>query len=85
VTVTPAEALHWAIRRAEDAEDRAARWIGWGRPAERADEIATHATAVERVHALRAVVDLLGIEQPPPRPRHPDLPALYPQEVGTAP
>ena len=60
--MTPADALHWAVRRAEEAEDRASRWIGWGRPSERAEEIATHAAAVERVKVLREVCDLLGID-----------------------
>lgn len=68
--MTPADALRWAVRRAEEAEDRAERWIGWGRPAERAEETATHAVAVERVRVLREVCDLLGIEQPPARVRH---------------
>lgn len=60
--MTPADALRWAVRRAEEAEDRAERWIGWGRPSERAEEIATHAAAVERVKVLREVCDLLGID-----------------------
>lgn len=60
--MTPADALRWAVRRAEEAEDRAERWIGWGRPAERAEEVATHAAAVERVKVLREVCDLLGID-----------------------
>lgn len=84
-----ADALHWAIRRAEEAEDRAARWIGWGRPSERAEEIATHTTAVERVQTLRSICDQLGIEQPPAPTRHPErtpTPSLFDhQEVGTAP
>ena len=75
--MTPAEveALRWAIRRAEQAEDRAARWIGWGRPSDRADEKAAHAAAFQRVHALRTLCDRLGVDQPP---RAYGLPAIEP-------
>jgi len=38
-------------QRAEQAEDRAARWIGWGRPSDRADEQAAHAAAAEKKKA----------------------------------
>jgi hypothetical protein len=40
-------------RRAEEAEDRAARWIGWGRPSDRADEKAAHAAASGRLEPAR--------------------------------
>lgn len=56
--------MRWAVARAVEAEDRAERWIGWGRPSERADQLRVHAEAVERVKALRELCDLLGVDLP---------------------
>lgn len=63
--VDQGDALRWAVVAAEADEDRAWRWIGFGKASERATEKARHAEALARAEALRTLCEQLGHQQPP--------------------